>query len=169
MSEHLERSKLLAANGKYRAAVDSLYYALPIAAAGDLVEAKGILDTVEMIRANEPKLRGDCDDIEASARRALEGDSAPVADTRVHITPEAKRQTLDWLVNSDSKYSKPFSGGRLSGLSLIGTQSWADYASVVLQMMIADSLINIEEKLDRLLTEDEETPHSTAQQQPVSD
>ena len=39
--------------------------------------------------------------------------------------------------------------------SVMETKSWSDYAGVVLQMMIADSLINIEEKLDRLLAEEE--------------
>jgi hypothetical protein len=155
MSEHLERAKLFAASQKFKAAVDSLYDALPAAAAGDAGEAQGILDTVAIIRDQEPKLHVYCDEIEEAARRGLGGDAPPAPDMRIHITAAAKRQILDWLVNFDPKYSKPFSGGRLSGFSLIGTQSWADYAGVVLQMMIADSLINLEEKLDRLLAETE--------------
>jgi len=34
--------------------------------------------------------------------------------------------------------------------SYIGTQSWAEYGQVVLQMAILDTLLSIEEKLDRL-------------------
>lgn len=72
---------------------------------------------------------------------------------RVTITREGKRRALDWLVNSGKKYRKPFRDGEFAVLSILGSESWTDYAQIVLQIMIADSLITIEEKLDRLLNQ----------------
>jgi hypothetical protein len=34
--------------------------------------------------------------------------------------------------------------------SLVGTESWSDYGAVVLQMAILDTLLSIEEKLEKL-------------------
>jgi hypothetical protein len=37
----------------------------------------------------------------------------------------------------------------VAGISLVGTESWSDYGAAVLQMAILDTLLSIEEKLDR--------------------
>ena len=39
--------------------------------------------------------------------------------------------------------------------SFIGTESWAEYGQVVLQMAILDTLLSIEEKLERLTGREE--------------
>lgn len=70
----------------------------------------------------------------------------------VSITWESKRKALDWLVNSGKKYKKPFQDGEFAVLSILGSESWTDYAQVILQIMIADSLLAIEQKLDQLLS-----------------
>jgi hypothetical protein len=80
------------------------------------------------------------------------GDQSPVTMTR-----ENKREALTWLVNSGRKYQLPFTDGRFGVISLIGTESWTDYAQVVLQTMIADSLLNLEDKLDRILAQQEDS------------
>jgi hypothetical protein len=49
------------------------------------------------------------------------------------------------------KYAKPFDDGRFATFSLVGTNDWEDYASLVLQMIEVDTMLNIEEKLDLLL------------------
>ena len=54
------------------------------------------------------------------------------------------------IKKGNGKYAKPFDKDRLAAVSLIGTESWADYGQVVLQMAILDTLLSIEEKLDRL-------------------
>jgi hypothetical protein len=51
---------------------------------------------------------------------------------------------------ANGKYGKPFDKDRLVAASLVGTESWSDYGQVVLQMAILDTLLSIEEKLDRI-------------------
>ena len=73
-----------------------------------------------------------------------------------------KREILAML--KEGKYAKPFEEGRFAFVSLIGTQDWQDYASLVLQMIEIDTLLNIEEKLDSVLNrlgEDQRTPRES--------
>jgi hypothetical protein len=49
----------------------------------------------------------------------------------------------------NAKYAKPFDKDRLATVSVIGG-NWEEYGQIVLQMAILDTLLSIEEKLDRL-------------------
>lgn len=50
---------------------------------------------------------------------------------------------------ANPKYARPFEQDRLAGASIVGTQSWAEYGEVVLQMAILDTLLSIEELLSK--------------------
>jgi hypothetical protein len=65
-------------------------------------------------------------------------------------SPDTRREILDAIADGNPKYAKPFTVNDVAPYSLIGTQSWSDYGAVVLQMAILDTLLSIEEKLDRL-------------------
>lgn len=71
-----------------------------------------------------------------------------------NVTPLASRQTKRQIVSllKEGKYALPFDQGRFAVFSVMGTNDWEDYASLVLQMIQVDTLLNIEEKLDSLLT-----------------
>jgi hypothetical protein len=62
---------------------------------------------------------------------------------------EVRRSILAML--KQGKFAKPFEEGRFAYISLIGTSDWEDYANVVLHMVQADTLLNIEEQLAELL------------------
>jgi hypothetical protein len=64
-------------------------------------------------------------------------------------TIDEKRQLLLWLRNSDKKYRRPFDSGEMAVVNILGG-SWNDYAQVVFNMLIADTLVNIEEQLGRI-------------------
>jgi hypothetical protein len=76
--------------------------------------------------------------------------SAPSAN-RFPATMEARRRILEALADGSRKYAKPFDRGTMAGFSVIGTESWSEYGSVVLQMATLDTLMSIEEKLTELL------------------
>jgi hypothetical protein len=69
---------------------------------------------------------------------------------RFPSSPETRRGILEAIAGRNAKYARPFDGKNVAGVSLIGTESWSDYGAVVLQMAILDTLLSIEEKLDRL-------------------
>jgi len=64
---------------------------------------------------------------------------------------EVRRAILQGLRDGDAggKFRKPFDKGQLAALNILGGD-WNDYAQIVLNMMIADTLLNIEERLARL-------------------
>jgi hypothetical protein len=64
--------------------------------------------------------------------------------------PEVREKILRMLKKAHPKYAKAFTGDRLAMVSIIGTESWADYGQVVLQMAILDTLLSIEERLAAL-------------------
>lgn len=66
-------------------------------------------------------------------------------------TPEEKRRVLHWLRDSDRKYRKPFEKGELNVANFLGG-TCNDYAQVVFNMGIADTLVNIEEQLTTIAT-----------------
>lgn len=70
---------------------------------------------------------------------------------RFPSTQQTRRGILDAVASTNTKYARPFDGGRVASFSLIGTESWADYGAVVLQMATLDTLLSIEEKLTELL------------------
>jgi hypothetical protein len=50
---------------------------------------------------------------------------------------------------ANPKYARPFEKDRLAAASSMGTESWAEYGQVVLQMAILDTLLSIEEQLSK--------------------
>jgi hypothetical protein len=44
---------------------------------------------------------------------------------------------------------QPFEKDRMAAFSLVGTESWAEYGQVVLQMAILDTLLSIEELMTK--------------------
>lgn len=66
------------------------------------------------------------------------------------FSPGNKMRVVRLLASAGGKYSKPFTQGQVAAFSLIGTESWTDYAQVVLQMMLVDSLARLEMRLDDL-------------------
>jgi hypothetical protein len=63
-----------------------------------------------------------------------------------------KRSIIANLIDSDHKFSKPFEKGKLTSLNIFGG-SWNTYAELILQLIIADTLLSIDGKLDRLISE----------------
>src|SRR5207244_2817736 len=61
--------------------------------------------------------------------------------------PEVREKVLRLVKKANPKYAKAFTADRLAMVSIIGTESWAEYGQVVLQMAILDTLLSIEELL----------------------
>jgi hypothetical protein len=80
----------------------------------------------------------------------------PLEGITTRTPPEVRERILAMFKKGNSKYAKPFDKDRLAAASFIGTQSWAEYGQVVLQMAILDTLLAIEEKLDRLTGREDE-------------
>jgi hypothetical protein len=88
---------------------------------------------------------------EGGLRRAAAADAAdPLAGITTRTPPEIRERILAMFKKTNGKYGKPFDKDRLVAASFVGTESWSDYGQVVLQMAILDTLLSIEEKLDRL-------------------
>jgi hypothetical protein len=103
---------------------------------------------------------GSRDDLNAAAqaeydRLRIEGIPATPAEPGIpeRSTPEVRAAILGMFKRANSKYRKPFESDRLAAASLVGTESWAEYGQVVLQMAMLDTLLSIEEKLGALLEE----------------
>jgi hypothetical protein len=79
----------------------------------------------------------------------------PLAGIAARTPPEVRERILALFKKGNSKYAKPFDKDRLAVASFIGTESWAEYGQVVLQMAILDTLLSIEEKLDRIAGREE--------------
>lgn len=87
------------------------------------------------------------------ARRSADASDTPadpLAGVTQRTSPETRARILAMIKKANGKYAKPFDKDRLAAVSLIGTESWSEYGQVVLQMVILDTLLSIEEKLDRL-------------------
>jgi hypothetical protein len=67
-------------------------------------------------------------------------------------SPEIRERILSLVKKANPKYAKPFrdDANRMAWGSIIGTESWADYGQVVIQMAILDTLLSIEEKLSAM-------------------
>lgn len=59
-----------------------------------------------------------------------------------------REQILRMFKSLNTKYANPFEKDRLAVLSVMGG-NWEEYGAIVLQMAILDTLLSIEEKLDR--------------------
>lgn len=64
-------------------------------------------------------------------------------------SPEQRAQILEALKQSNGKYAKPFEKGKMATLSVFGG-NWEQYAEIVVSMVIADTLLNIETQLANL-------------------
>ena len=64
---------------------------------------------------------------------------------------ETRRRILQAIAKANEKYARPFDKGQVAIASHFGTESWAEYGSVVLQMAILDTMLSIEEKLGALM------------------
>jgi len=80
---------------------------------------------------------------------ADEDDTPPVMNMSGRTPPEVRERILGMFKRANSKYAKPFEKDRLAWASVFGGD-WEEYGAIVLQMAILDTLLSIEEKLDRL-------------------
>ena len=89
--------------------------------------------------------------IEEDAARAAEVPTDPVTGSVIppRSSPEVRARLLQLIKQAHPKYAKPFEKDRIAAFSLVGTESWADYGQVVLQMAILDTLLSIEELLTK--------------------
>jgi hypothetical protein len=78
---------------------------------------------------------------------------SPYGTTRPRFpsAPETRQAILDDISRRNEKYARPFDEGAVARASLVGTESWAEYGEVVLQMATLDTLLSIEAKLAALL------------------
>jgi hypothetical protein len=69
----------------------------------------------------------------------------------LNFTPANKRKLVRLLASTGGeKYNRPFAKGQLATMSIVGSESWTDYAQVVLQLMLVDSMATLEEQLSEL-------------------
>jgi hypothetical protein len=106
-----------------------------------------------MPRQNDPGFIAGCDEHDSYVESSQHED--PLAGTTGRTSPEIRERILAMFKKGNSKYARPFDKDRLAGASVIGTESWAEYGQVVLQMAILDTLLSIEDKLGRLPTRTE--------------
>jgi hypothetical protein len=74
----------------------------------------------------------------------------PTAMSRIippRSSPAVRARILQLIKQANPKYAKPFEKDRIAAFSLMGTESWAEYGQVVLQMAILDTLLSIEDLL----------------------
>jgi hypothetical protein len=101
----------------------------------------------------KPEVRAEYDRLVAEGGPQLAAAAAgadPLAGITTRTPPEIRERILAMFKKANGKYGKPFDKDRLVAASFVGTESWSDYGQVVLQMAILDTLLSIEEKLDRL-------------------
>jgi hypothetical protein len=120
-------------------------------------EARYALDFGATRSGLKPEAQAEYDRLVAEDPRyaAVAAGADPLAGFTTRTPPEIRERILAMFKKGNSKYAKPFDKDRLAAASFIGTQSWAEYGQVVLQMAILDTLLAIEEKLDRLAGREE--------------
>jgi hypothetical protein len=64
-------------------------------------------------------------------------------------TREEKQQVVEALKNSNKKYAKPFEKGTMAQVSFFGG-NWEEYAAIVMNMVVADTLLDIDKQLEQL-------------------
>ncbi len=74
----------------------------------------------------------------------------PASQVQARTSPEVRAEILRLVKEANPKYARPFEKGRVSHVSFVGTESWADYGQVVLQLAILDTLLSVEEHLAAL-------------------
>jgi hypothetical protein len=93
-----------------------------------------------------------CGQCGADGRTSKRAALPPPERPRFPSSRETRRAILDDLTRASEKYARPFDRGTVARASLVGTESWADYGAVVMQMAMLDTPLSIEEKLGELLT-----------------
>ena len=104
-----------------------------------------------LVRRDPASARSILSRLAARKAAAVTGAVLPKAPPRFPSSPETRRRILQAIAGGNEKYARPFDKGRVALASLFGTESWADYGNVVLQMAILDTLLSIEEKLGALM------------------
>jgi hypothetical protein len=99
------------------------------------------------------------DRLRSERAAGLPGQAAPPP-TRFPSAPETRREILESIASKYEKFARPFDRGKVATVSLFGTESWAEYGAVVVQMATLDTLISIEEKLSELLHRMDGSPSS---------
>jgi hypothetical protein len=94
----------------------------------------------------KPEVQVEYDRLRAERIAALPAQPPPPP-PRFPSAPETRREILDAIASKNEKFARPFDHGRVASYSRMGTDSWAEYGEVVLQMAILDTLLSIEEKL----------------------
>jgi hypothetical protein len=69
--------------------------------------------------------------------------------SKYDMSIEQKKKILVNLIGSAGKYSKPFTKGDLALVNVLGGD-WNDYAQVVMNIIISDTLLSIEQTLRRI-------------------
>jgi len=73
MTDFLDKARSQVADGKYRAAIESLYAAVPTALGGDARQMRAVLELATTIHDRvDRRLQRDCEDIAASMSKALD-------------------------------------------------------------------------------------------------
>ena len=62
---------------------------------------------------------------------------------------EQKQEVINALKNANKKYAKPFEQGRMASVSIFGG-NWESYAQIVMDMVSADTLLEIQGQLETL-------------------
>jgi hypothetical protein len=65
------------------------------------------------------------------------------------VSEEVKRKLVSSLAQQ-GKYKKALQFGDLAMISIMGTESWSEYAQTVIQVLTLDTLMGIERELSRL-------------------
>lgn len=88
----------------------------------------------------------------------LEWDPAELAELRreTPISSPAQRRAILHMLKQ-GKYAKPFERGRFAFFSIMGTEDWDDYASLVVRMVQTDTLLDIHQLLGSMQTEQRRT------------
>jgi hypothetical protein len=76
--------------------------------------------------------------------------------SRIDLSAGRKRSIIANLITSEQKYSKPFDRGSLSFFNFAGGD-WNSYASLIVQLIIADTMLSIDGKLDHLISASRES------------
>ena len=63
---------------------------------------------------------------------------------------QQKQRLIDSLTRGKNKYGKTFQEGKMTEITFLGGD-WNTYANVVLSLVIADTLLSIDKKMDQLL------------------
>jgi hypothetical protein len=76
--------------------------------------------------------------------------------SQIDLSAANKRSIIANLIISDAKYSRPFKTGTISGFNILGGD-WNSFASLIVQLIIADTMLSIDRKLDQLTSKSRES------------